>query len=78
MLVLTSILFGVALTMCSVAFWILKTSDTVNFDFSTDDLPAELWRMTHKLVGWIVIGLMLQGVCLFLLAIVLPIVDSFS
>jgi hypothetical protein len=34
--------------------------------------------MAETFVGWLVIAIMLQGLCLLLLAIVLPIAEIFS
>ncbi len=73
MLATTLILFLSSLLMCSIALAIMKKS-AIHFDFSADDMKEEIRKLTDTLLGWLVIGLLGQGGCLFFLSVVMPIV----
>ena len=78
MLGLALVLFLAALSMCSIALWIGKRSERIDFDLSAGDVAGQVREMTYSLVGWLVIALMVQGWSLLFLSIVFPIVWVFS
>ncbi|MBW2363369.1 MAG: hypothetical protein JRG84_20940 [Deltaproteobacteria bacterium] len=78
MLVLALLLFTVSVLMCGIALWIAKRSDSIQFDFSANDLVGELRGMTYTLAGWLVLALLGQGGSLLILSIMLPVMWVFS
>lgn len=78
MLGVSLLLFLAALLLCLVAVGIARRSESIHFDFSAGDVMGEVRKLTHTLVGWLILGLLGQGGSLFLLSIILPIVWVFS
>jgi len=64
--------------MCLIALLITLRSKSIDFDFSTNDIPGELRNLTNTLLGWLVLAILMQSGSLLFLSIALPVIWIFS
>jgi hypothetical protein len=64
--------------MCFIVLLIAWKSDSIHFDFSAGDVSGELRKLTHSLLGWVLLAILVQGGSLLFLSIVLPVIWVFS
>ncbi len=78
MLGLALILFLISLLSCLIALWIARKSERIQFDFSADDLSAELRKLRYSLQGWLAIIFLLQGGSSLFLSLLFPLIWALS
>lgn len=72
------ILFLVSLLSCFIALWIVRKSERIQFDFSADDLFAELKKLPYSLQGCLALIILVQGGSLLFLSILFPVLWALS
>lgn len=78
MLGLALVLFLIAMLSCLIALWIVAKSKRIDFDFSADNLPAELKKLPYSLQGCLALIILVQGGSMLFLSILFPIVWALS